>query len=179
MRPGSASWNFDDMDNAWARARGAVAAWLLAGSAVSTAVVLSAHLAPASPLGAPGWWSWLLTGTQVVALWAAGTSRGWGWILGAGVQLPWIAYAVLTGQFGFIPGCVVSAAVQTASFVRHRAHLPVASSGRSASRAYERPSRVVETFRRRKHGHGPVVLPMPLPDPTPIITYQRDTRRAT
>lgn len=177
MRPGSASWNFDDMDNAWARARGAVAAWLLAGSAVSTAVVLSAHLAPASPLGAPGWWSWLLTGTQIVALWAAGTSRSWGWILGAAVQLPWIAYAVLTDQFGFIPGCAVSAVVQTASFVRHRADVPRRAVG--ASHAYERPSRVVETFRRTKHGHGPVVLPMPPPDPTSTITYQRDTRSAT
>lgn len=113
-----------DVDTARARARGAVAAWLLAGSVVSAVVVLSGRLAPASPLGAPGWWSWLLTGTQVVALWAAGTSRGWGWILGAAVQLPWIAYAVLTGQFGFIPGCAVSAAVQTASFVRH-GHGPV------------------------------------------------------
>ncbi|MGH8871072.1 MAG: hypothetical protein ACRDWS_03770 [Acidimicrobiia bacterium] len=31
--------------------------------------------------------------------------------LGASVQAPWIAYAVLTGQYGFIPGCTVSAVV--------------------------------------------------------------------
>jgi hypothetical protein len=93
-------------------------------------------------------------------------------MLGAAVQLPWIAYAVLTGQFGFIPGCAVSAAVQTASFVRHRTYLSAARSGRSASHAYEWPFRVVETFRRRKHGHGPVVLPMPPSGPTSIITHE-------
>lgn len=156
-----------------------VAAWLVAGCLVSAAVVLSAHLAPASPLGAPGWWAWLLTGTQIVALWAAGTSRRWGWILGAAVQLPWIAYAVLTHQFGFIPGCAVSAAVQTASFVRSPRPPARSNSGRNASHAYERPSRVVETSLLARHGRGPVVVPMPLTHPTSTITYQRDARSAT
>jgi hypothetical protein len=72
----------------------------------------------ATQLGAPRYWPWLLTGLQVLALWSAGRGRWWGWLLGGSVQLPWIAYAVVTTQLGFIPGCAVSAAVQTYSFLR-------------------------------------------------------------
>jgi hypothetical protein len=50
-------------------------------------------------------------------LWSAGTERWWGWLLGGSVQLPWIAYAVVTAQFGFIPGCAISACVQIHNFV--------------------------------------------------------------
>jgi hypothetical protein len=39
--------------------------------------------------------------------------------LGGSVQLPWIAYAVVTTQFGFIPGCAISASVQIHNFVRN------------------------------------------------------------
>ncbi len=71
-----------------------------------------------SNLGAPQFWPWLLTGLQVLALWSAGTGRWWGWLLGGTVQIPWVAYALVTAQLGFIPGCAVSAAVQTHSFLR-------------------------------------------------------------
>lgn len=70
-----------------------------------------------TPLGAPPIWAWLLTGLQVLALRSAGTARWWGWLLGAAVQVPWIAYAVVTGQLGFIAGCAVSAVVQTRNFL--------------------------------------------------------------
>jgi hypothetical protein len=77
-------------------------------------------------LGAPLYWSWLLTGLQVLALWAAGAEYRWGWLLGASVQPPWIVYAVLTDQVGFIPGCAISATVQICSFLRWR-HAPEVS----------------------------------------------------
>jgi hypothetical protein len=77
-------------------------------------------------LGAPEMWPWLLTGLQVLALWSAGRKRWWGWLLGGMVQLPWIAYAWMTDQIGFIPGCAISALVQVVAFVRNgqpnRAH---------------------------------------------------------
>jgi hypothetical protein len=72
-------------------------------------------------LGAPLYWSWLLTGLQVLALWAAGAEYRWGWLLGASVQPPWIAYAVLTDQVGVVPGCAISAAVQLGCFLRGQA----------------------------------------------------------
>jgi hypothetical protein len=61
-------------------------------------------------------WPWVLTGLQVLALWAAGRGLRFGWLLGGTVQLPWIVYALLTDQIGFIPGCVVSACVQFYSY---------------------------------------------------------------
>jgi hypothetical protein len=89
-------------------------------SSAITALLVSSAWTRDSPLGVPGFWTWLLTGLQVLALWGAGSKRWWGWLLGAAVQPPWIAYALLTGQLGFIPGCIVSAAVQIRSFLRGR-----------------------------------------------------------
>ncbi len=85
---------------------------------LSAAVVVTA-VGDTTPLGAPRYWPWLLTGLQVVALWSAGSGRWWAWLLGGSVQLPWIAYAVVTTQFGFIPGCAISASVQIHNFVRN------------------------------------------------------------
>jgi hypothetical protein len=58
-----------------------------AASALSTLVVFTAA-ATDTPLGAPPFWPWLLTGLQVLGLWSAATGRRWGWLLGAAVQLP-------------------------------------------------------------------------------------------
>lgn len=82
---------------------------------LSVAVVVTSAQ-DASALGAPAMWPWLLTGLQVLSLWAAGRHRWWAWLLGGSVQLPWIAYALMTGQIGFIPGCAISASVQVYSF---------------------------------------------------------------
>jgi uncharacterized YccA/Bax inhibitor family protein len=84
-------------------------------------------------LGAPLYWAWLLTGLQVVALWAAGRRQWWAWLLGAGVQPVWIIYAILTGQLGFVPGCLLSAAVQVHNFLR--AGAVRAERGRAAAAA--------------------------------------------
>jgi hypothetical protein len=81
-----------------------------------SALVLITAAGTDADLGAPRYWPWVLTGLQVLGLWSAGSGRWWGWPLGAAVQLPWIAYAVVTGQLGFIPGCAFSAVVQAHSF---------------------------------------------------------------
>ena len=90
---------------------------LFAASGLSLVVVASGWR-DESALGAPTLWPWLLTGLQVLALWSAGRRYWWGWLLGGSVQLPWIAYAVMTGQIGFIPGCLISASVQFYSSLR-------------------------------------------------------------
>jgi xanthine/uracil permease len=83
-----------------------------------TLIMILTSSATETRLGAPLYWSWLLTGLQILALWAAGAEHRWGWLLGASVQPPWIVYAVLTDQVGFIPGCAISAAVQICTFLR-------------------------------------------------------------
>ncbi|WP_129785528.1 hypothetical protein [Promicromonospora panici] len=62
-------------------------------------------------------WAWVLTGLQVLALWAAGRHHSWAWLVGGGVQPVWIAYAVATGQWGFVPGCLASGAVQVRNYL--------------------------------------------------------------
>ena len=86
-------------------------------SLVASAIVIATGAQPSARLEALAYWAWLLTALQVLALWSAGTRRWWGWLLGASVQLPWIAYAMVTAQLGFIPGCAISAVVQARSFL--------------------------------------------------------------
>jgi hypothetical protein len=89
-------------------------------SATASGVVIWTSWTTDSRLGAPLYWAWILTGLQVVALWAAGRRQWWAWLLGSGVQPVWIVYALVTGQVGFIPGCLISAAVQLHNFLRVR-----------------------------------------------------------
>ena len=111
---------------------------------VTAALVMSSGVT--SRLGVPQQWPWLLTGVQVLSLWAAGRPHWWGWPLGAAVQPAWIAYALLTGQLGFIPGCAISAVIQIYSFTRmHGApgkeRSPVDVSASGASRSVPRSGR--------------------------------------
>jgi hypothetical protein len=144
------------------RLTGAVA--LSAG--LSAGIVLTS-LSAATRLGVPDWWPWLLTGLQVTALWAAGAKRWWGWLLGASVQAPWIVYAVLTDQLGFIPGCAVSAAVQAYSYLRRA---PAAPRGPEPSRptlGLEGPGKARArwsagpTYTTSGDRHEPELLPCP------------------
>ncbi|WP_329101666.1 hypothetical protein OG792_21705 [Micromonospora sp. NBC_01699] len=83
--------------------------------ALSMAMTATRH---ESGLGLGPGWAWILTGFQVSALLAVGRGHGIGWLIGASVQVCWVTYAVLTAQQGFIPGCVISLAVQGYSYLR-------------------------------------------------------------
>ena len=100
--------------------RRSLTAGVFASLFVSIAVVFSSARDD-SALGAPALWPWLLTGLQVLSLWAAGRRHWWAWLLGGSVQPPWIAYALMTDQLGFIPGCAISASVQIYSFLHDSA----------------------------------------------------------
>jgi hypothetical protein len=94
------------------------------GSSLLIAAIVATSIHVESALGAPGYWAWVLTGLQVLALRTAATGRDWGWLFGASVQLPWIAYAVATAQIGFVPGCLISAAIQARGYLRSQARQP-------------------------------------------------------
>jgi hypothetical protein len=94
-----------------------IAAWLCLCAGLCLAVLVSSRADP-SELGAPGYWTWALTGLQVVAVWVSGRGRAWGWMIGSAVQPGWIAYALLTDQLGFVIGCAISAGVQLTAYLR-------------------------------------------------------------
>lgn len=81
-------------------------------------LVASITLTSIADVGAPESWAWVLTGLQVVALRTAATGNRRGWLVGASVQFPWMAYAVVTAQYGFIPGCLISGLIQVRGYLR-------------------------------------------------------------
>ena len=50
-------------------------------------------------------WSVILAAGGITGIWLAGRGFGWGWLLGLAMQLLWAAYAVSTGQWGFLLTC--------------------------------------------------------------------------
>lgn len=99
------------------RLRAGLGAWLCLCAVLCFAVTASSRIEP-TELGAPVYWSWALTGLQVMALWVSSRGRAWGWMIGSAVQPGWIAYALLTGQPGFVIGCVISTGVQLSAYLR-------------------------------------------------------------
>jgi hypothetical protein len=99
------------------RARSGMGAWLCLSAALCMAVTVSSRTDP-SELGAPDYWTWALTGLQVMAMWVAGRGQAWGWMVGSAVQPGWIAYALLTDQRGFVIGCAISTGVQFSAYLR-------------------------------------------------------------
>lgn len=94
------------------------------GASLVVAAIAFTSIHDRSALGAPGYWAWILTGLQVAALRTAATGKEWGWLLGSSVQIPWIAYALATAQIGFVPGCLVSGAVQAHGYLRRQTATP-------------------------------------------------------
>ncbi|WP_433355588.1 hypothetical protein ACQP25_17135 [Microtetraspora malaysiensis] len=66
------------------------------------------------------WWSWALTLVGITGLWFAGRRKAYGWAIGLGAQLLWIAYAVATRQWGFIASALVYGLVYARNYVAWR-----------------------------------------------------------
>ena len=50
-------------------------------------------------------WSFVLAAIGVTGLYIAGRGQVTGWLIGLTAQLLWAAYAVATGQYGFLLSC--------------------------------------------------------------------------
>ena len=87
-------------------------------SAILCVLIFMSARASTSSLGVPAAWAWVLTGTQLLGLWVAGRRLPSGWLVGFVAQPGWIVYALLSGQLGFVPGCVLSAGVHLATYLR-------------------------------------------------------------
>ena len=68
------------------------------------------------------WWSWLITIATLTGLWLAGSGKRWAWGFNAALQLLWVAYAIVTQQWGFL----VAAPIYAAVFLRNMKVAPVA-----------------------------------------------------
>jgi hypothetical protein len=67
----------------------------------------------------PYWlWSWLLTAVGVTGLYVAGSRKRWGWAIGLGAQVLWLAYALTTRQYGFLVSCLAYGFVYARNFRR-------------------------------------------------------------
>jgi nicotinamide riboside transporter PnuC len=97
------------------------------------------------------WWSWTLAAIGVTGLYLV-TRRNWrGYVLGVGVQVLWIAYAVVTAQWGFIASALVYGAVNMIGLVGWR---------KAERRADRQP-------KHRSAQQKVPVLPAPPPPPPP------------
>lgn len=64
--------------------------------------------------------SWVLAVAGVTGMFLAGRGASRGWLVLLCLQPLWIAYAVLTGQYGFIVGALAYAGAQLNGYLRTR-----------------------------------------------------------
>ena len=62
-------------------------------------------------------WSVVLTACGLVGVYLAGRRNRWGWALGLATQVLWLAYAVLTAQWGFIASACLFAVIYARNFM--------------------------------------------------------------
>jgi len=65
-------------------------------------------------------WSFALAAIGIAGLWLAGRRNAWGWAIGLAAQLLWIAYAIVTVQYGFILSALAYGFVYGKNFVAWR-----------------------------------------------------------
>lgn len=66
------------------------------------------------------WWSWLLASIGLYGLWQAGSKKQIGWLIGVGVQVLWVVYAITSRQYGFIAAACGYGFVNTRNYLRWR-----------------------------------------------------------
>lgn len=62
------------------------------------------------------YWSYFLAPFGLLGLYLAGRQVSWGWLLGLGTQALWLAYAIDTEQWGFVPGTLAYGFVYAKNF---------------------------------------------------------------
>lgn len=66
---------------------------------------------PAITTMADQWWSWVLPIVGVTGLYFAGKRKPWAWLIGLFAECLWLAYAIVTKQYGFVLGSFAYGAV--------------------------------------------------------------------
>ena len=66
------------------------------------------------------YWSWILAAIGVSGIYFVGRKTIWGWLVLLFNEAIWIAFAVVTEQYGFIVSAVAYAAVYIRSYLHWR-----------------------------------------------------------
>lgn len=66
------------------------------------------------------YWSYILAPFGLAGMWMAGRRNRWGWALSICTQVLWLAYAVQTQQWGFIPGSAAYGFIYVKNFISWR-----------------------------------------------------------
>ena len=66
------------------------------------------------------YWSWILAAIGVSGIYFVGRKTIWGWLILLFNEIIWIAYAVITTQYGFIVSAIAYAAVYIRSYLHWR-----------------------------------------------------------
>ena len=66
------------------------------------------------------YWSWILAAIGVSGIYFVGRKTIWGWLVLLFNEAIWIAYALVTEQYGFIVSAVAYAVVYIRSYLRWR-----------------------------------------------------------
>lgn len=60
----------------------------------------------------PLWiWSYVLCAGTSLGLWLVGSRHPIGWVLALATQIVWVAYSIVTSQYGFLISAIVHAVV--------------------------------------------------------------------
>lgn len=62
-------------------------------------------------------WSYLLASIGILGIYLAGRKSKWGWAVGLFAQTLWIAFALVTKQYGFIISAVAYGLIYAKNFV--------------------------------------------------------------
>jgi hypothetical protein len=66
------------------------------------------------------YWSWVLPGFGLVALYAGGSRKRWGWAVGFTGEVLWITYGLVTHQYGFTFSGIAFASMYARNFLLWR-----------------------------------------------------------
>lgn len=91
------------------------------------------------------WWSWILTLVGVACFWLAGKKVWWAWYIGLAGQITWLAYSLITQQWGFLVGVVLYSVVYTRNTVRWtREHFEKEPTGKEVKADWREVNRKAE-----------------------------------
>lgn len=65
-------------------------------------------------------WSYVLSAVGIFGTYLAGRKSKWGWAVGLGAQVLWIAFAITTEQYGFIISALAYGSIYAKNYLAWR-----------------------------------------------------------